>query len=59
MKRYLYKNIVLKKVMGSWCAYYKDENNMFLLCACGCKKKPTAYAIAKNEVDGLNERKEE
>ena len=60
MKRYLYKNIVLKPSYRMWDAYYKictngKYNTMFLL-ASGFRTKKDAYIGGKAEVDYLNEK---
>lgn len=60
MKKYFYKNIVLKPFYSGYTALYNDENgkNVFALAIIeGTKKK--AYNVAKNEVDFLNKKTEE
>ena len=54
MKRYLYKNIVLRQSYGMWNAYYNDNKYGEYLMAIGFRTKADAYIAGKAEVDSLN-----
>lgn len=54
MRKYLYKNIRVKRQFGRWIAEYKDANRVFTLHVGGYATRFMAYNEAKKEVDFLN-----
>ena len=56
MRKYLCKNIECFTTCGRWQADYVANGKRFVLHRCCTRTKDTAMAIAKYEVDYLNEK---